>query len=53
MFRSMRNEEVSFYDPDALPPALQGENEEDWERLEAIEDFGGAYDGEEEEEDPF
>ena len=51
-FRRMREEEVSFFNPDALPSSLEGKEEEEWEDAEAIEDIAGEYEnGDEWDED--
>ena len=42
-FQQMRQNEVSFFNANALPSSLEGKEEEEWEDAEAIEDIAGEY----------
>ena len=44
----MEREEVSFFNARALPSALEGKEEEEWEDAEAIEDIAGEYENDDE-----
>jgi hypothetical protein len=46
-FQPMYEAGVSFFDPNALPNALEGKEEEEWELAEAIEDIAGEYEDDE------
>jgi hypothetical protein len=50
-FRQMREEEVSFFNPDALPSSLEGKEEDEWEDAEAIEDIAGEYENDDDWDD--
>lgn len=54
VFELMKRKNVSFFNPDALPLALEGREEEDWDDAEAIEDIAGEYEDDEDDfEEPF
>ena len=47
-FRQMKQGEVSFFNEGALPSALEGKEEEEWENAEASEDIAGEYENDDE-----
>jgi hypothetical protein len=55
-FQQMRQNEVSFFNANALPSSLEGKEEEEWEDAEAIEDIAGEYENDDdwdEDQDDF
>jgi hypothetical protein len=42
-FQQMEQAGISFFNPNALPSALEGKDEDEWEDMDAIEDVAGEY----------